>query len=264
MTDDPRKHETSATPTGTDADGPVPAPTGTGQGNVTDRPIPADDAAGGSTGRNTPDDGSVPGDVEGEPADADDDPADAGPAGSAGEQAEAAEQADEAEAEIAADGEPVEAEAEPVAEEPDWKDRYVRSVAELDNVRKRARRDAAAGEAKGVAKLAKALLPALDNLDRALAHVDQVQEQDPAHPAGDTQLVEGVRIVHREIHAALSQAGIEAYDPTGEPFDPHAHEALTQQPAPEGTPPGTILAVFQAGYRRGDDVLRAAKVVVAG
>lgn len=263
MTDDPRKHQTGATPTGKDADGPVPAPTGTGQGNVTDRPIPADDAAGGSTGRNTPADGSVPGDVEGDPVEAEDDPADGGPAGSAADQSAAADDVDEAEA-ASADEETEDAVAEPVVEEPDWRDRYVRSVAELDNVRKRARRDAAAGEARGVAKLAKALLPALDNLDRALAHVDQAQEQDPAHPAGDAQLLEGVRIVHREIHAALSQAGIEAYDPTGEPFDPHAHEALTQQPAPEGTPPGTILAVFQAGYRRGDDVLRAAKVVVAG
>ncbi|CAB4958967.1 unannotated protein [freshwater metagenome] len=140
----------------------------------------------------------------------------------------------------------------------------MRSVAELDNVRKRARRDAAAGEARGISRLAKELLPALDNLDRALAHVDSDPARTEGATSGDGQLVEGLRIVHREIHAALSQAGIEAYDPTGEQFDPHAHEALTQQPAPEGTPSGTILAVYQAGYRRGEDVLRAAKVVVAG
>lgn len=247
MSEQQRPHETSSTPTDADADGPVPAPTGTGQGTVTDRPIPAD-GAGASSGANTQADGSAPGDVDG-------DPADPGPAGSDEAQEQAAADADEAAFETAA-----EVEAEPVPEEPDWKDRYVRSVAELDNVRKRARRDAAAGEARGIAKLAKELLPALDNLDRALAHVDQ----DAGAGNGDAQLTEGVRIVHREIHAALSRAGIEAYDPTGEPFDPHAHEALTQQPAPEGTPPGTILAVFQAGYRRGDDVLRAAKVVVAG
>lgn len=267
MSDQKREHETSATSTGTDADGPVPAPTGTGQGGVADRPIPADgQAPGGSTtpggAGNTPDDGSVPGDVDLGPGPVAED---AGPAGSASQQEEAAAEGAGAEDDEDAD-EPGPA-TEPMPEEPDWKDRYVRSVAELDNVRKRARRDAAAGEARGIAKLAKELLPALDNLDRALAHVDSA----PTHPAdpdgssnGDAQLVEGLRIVHREIHAALSQAGIEAYDPTGEPFDPHAHEALTQQPAPEGTAPGTILAVFQAGYRRGDDVLRAAKVVVAG
>jgi molecular chaperone GrpE len=255
---------------GTSADGPKPAPSGTGPGGGGDRPIPADGVSGGNG--NTPDDGATPGDIDADavdggagtagpsadPRSAEDDVPDvgaAGPEGSAAPTEGAADGTDESASEAVE---------QPAPEEPDWKDRYVRSVAELDNVRKRARRDAAAGEARGIARLAKELLPALDNLDRALAHVDQAQEQDPAHPAGDTQLVEGVRIVHREIHAALSQAGIEAYDPTGEQFDPHAHEALTQQPAPEGTPSGTILAVYQAGYRRGDDVLRAAKVVVAG
>lgn len=247
MTDPQRPHETSSTPDGADADAPGPAPAGAGDGAATDRP---------AAGTTSSEEGVAAGGASAE---------DAGPAGSDEAQEEAAADADEQAAAVA-DAEAA-VEAEPVAEEPDWKDRYVRSVAELDNVRKRARRDAAAGEARGIAKLAKELLPALDNLDRALAHVDSA----PTHPAdpdgssnGDAQLVEGLRIVHREIHAALSQAGIEAYDPTGEPFDPHAHEALTQQPAPEGTAPGTILAVFQAGYRRGDDVLRAAKVVVAG
>lgn len=157
-------------------------------------------------------------------------------------------------------GEPVvdaEAEAPAVEEEPDWKDRYLRSVAELDNVRKRARRDAAAGEVRGMTRLAKELLPAVDNLDRAIQHVGEGSD-------GDAQLVEGLRIVHRELHAALSQAGIEAYDPTGEEFDPRFHEAMTTAPADEGVLPGTVTIVYQVGYRRGDDVIRAAKVVVAG
>lgn len=144
-----------------------------------------------------------------------------------------------------------------VEEEPDWKDRYLRSVAELDNVRKRARRDAAAGEVRGMTRLAKELLPAVDNLDRAIQHVGEGSD-------GDAQLVEGLRIVHRELHAALSQAGIEAYDPTGEEFDPRFHEAMTTAPADEGVLPGTVTIVYQVGYRRGDDVIRAAKVVVAG
>jgi len=145
----------------------------------------------------------------------------------------------------------------PAEEEPDWKDRYLRSVAELDNVRKRARRDAAAGEVRGMTRLAKELLPAVDNLDRAIQHVGEGTD-------GDAQLVEGLRIVHRELHAALSQAGIEAYDPTGEEFDPRFHEAMTTAPADEGVLPGTVTIVYQVGYRRGDDVIRAAKVVVAG
>lgn len=271
MSDQQRDHDQD--------DRPVPAPTGTGggggEGEDTARPIPADHQEGtqGASGGNAPDDGSSPGDVDrdsqpnrhGDAAEGvgpDGRPEGEGPASTpadvnktTGGDEDSAADADGASAAAAEAG----AETEAAEPEPDWKDRYVRSVAELDNVRRRARRDAAMGEARGIAKLAKELLPALDNLDRALAHVDA----DPAN-AGDGQLVEGLRIVHREIHAALSQAGIEAYDPTGQPFDPHAHEALTQQPAPEGTPEGTILAVYQAGYRRGDDVLRAAKVVVAG
>ncbi len=159
---------------------------------------------------------------------------------------------------VAADtGEPVDADAAPAEEEPDWKDRYLRSVAELDNVRKRARRDAAAGEVRGVTRLAKELLPAMDNLDRAIQHIDETE-------GGDPQLVEGLRIVHRELHAALAQAGIEAYDPTGQEFDPRFHEAMTTAPAAEGVLPGTVSITYQVGYRRGEDVLRAAKVVVAG
>lgn len=158
----------------------------------------------------------------------------------------------------AADEGAEDAAAAPAAEEePDWKDRYLRSVAELDNVRKRARRDAAAGEVRGMTRLAKELLPAVDNLDRAIQHVGEAGD-------GDTQLVEGLRIVHRELHAALSAAGIEAYDPTGEEFDPRFHEAMTTAPADEGVLPGTVTTVYQVGYRRGDDVIRAAKVVVAG
>jgi molecular chaperone GrpE len=168
---------------------------------------------------------------------------------------EASEDAGEADPSGDADGEAPAAEAaEP---EPDWKDRYLRSVAELDNVRKRARRDAAAGEVRGVTRLAKELLPAMDNLDRAIQHVGEATD-------GDAQLIEGLRIVHRELHAALSQAGIEAFDPTGEEFDPRFHEAMTTAPAAEGVLPGTVTTVYQSGYRRGDDVIRAAKVVVAG
>jgi molecular chaperone GrpE len=251
MSDPQRPQDTPVPPAGPDA--PVPDPSGPGaSGAAPEAPDPGASAA---TPAEAPTDGTLPVDDE----TVDGTPDEQAPVGDEAAE-EAASDADAASAAEAG----AEAQAEPVAEEPDWKDRYVRSVAELDNVRKRARRDAAAGEARGIAKLAKQLLPALDNLDRALAHVDSGPAQPAEAAAGDAQLVEGLRIVHREIHAALSQAGIEAYDPTGEPFDPHAHEALTQQPAPEGTPPGTILAVFQAGYRRGDDVLRAAKVVVAG
>jgi molecular chaperone GrpE len=171
-----------------------------------------------------------------------------------------------------ADGAAAEADAEQVAEpeaeqaaepeaqqaaEPDYKDLYLRAVAETDNMRKRARRDVAAAESRGLGRLARELLPALDNLDRALAHAE-AEEQDEEH-----HLTKGIRLVQRDLVAALARLGIEAYSPKGEQFDPHHHEAVAQQ-AVEGAEPGTIVEVYQPGYRCGGEVLRAAKVVVAG
>jgi molecular chaperone GrpE len=270
-----QKHD--HTQDGGDDQRPVPAPTGTGggggRGAETDRPIPAENRGPETSGpgnNNAPDDGSTPGDVDRESQ-----PNRSGSAaegvkpdgrpegeGAASKPADVNattkgdDEDDDEDADPATGGPSEEAPAAEPEPEPDWKDRYLRSVAELDNVRKRARRDAAMGEARGVARLAKELLPALDNLDRALAHVGEAEH--------DAQLVEGLRIVHRELHAALSSAGIEAFDPTGEQFDPRLHEALTQQPADDATTPGTIVTTYQVGYRKGEDVLRAAKVVVAG
>jgi molecular chaperone GrpE len=153
-------------------------------------------------------------------------------------------------ADAPADGEPA------VEAEPDWHDRYLRSAAELDNVRKRARRDAGVAEKRGIAKLARELLPALDNLDRAIAAAE-AEEGDTEH-----HLTKGIRLVQSELVNSLARVGIEAYRPDGELFDPHSHEAIAQQPR-EGVASGTIVEVYQQGYRLGEDVLRPAKVVVA-
>jgi molecular chaperone GrpE len=155
--------------------------------------------------------------------------------------------------------EPEEAVEAPV--EPDYKDKWLRSAAELENVRKRARRDVALAESRGVAKLAKELLPALDNLERALAAAESQPENRDHH------LTDGIRLVQSELLGALARVGIEPDSPKGEAFDPHRHEALSQLPV-EGTEPGTIVEVYSAGYRiragAGDEVLlRPAKVVVA-
>ena len=146
-------------------------------------------------------------------------------------------------------------EAAPEAEaEPDYKDQWMRAVAELDNVRKRARRDAATAEQRGIARLAREQLPALDNLDRA---IDSAREQ-----GAPAQFVDGLSLVRSELIAAFERVGIVAYSPQGEPFDPHVHEAIAQQPA-EGVASGTVIEVYQSGYRLGDEILRAAKVVVS-
>jgi molecular chaperone GrpE len=148
--------------------------------------------------------------------------------------------------------------AEPTAPpEPDYKDQWLRAVADLDNVRKRARRDVAAAQGRGAARLARELLPALDNFERALAAAEDQPENRDHH------LTQGIRLVQKELLAALTRVGIEPESPKGEQFDPHRHEAIAQHSV-EGAEPGTIIEVYQAGYRIGDDVLRPAKVVVAG
>jgi molecular chaperone GrpE len=144
-----------------------------------------------------------------------------------------------------------------VPEEPDYKDKWLRAVAELDNVRKRARRDVGAAESRGIFKLARELLPALDNFERALAAAEAQPENRDHH------LTDGIRLVQSELLGALARVGIEPDSPKGERFDPHRHEAVAQQPV-EGAAAGTIVEVYSAGYTYGEDVLRPAKVVVAG
>jgi molecular chaperone GrpE len=137
-----------------------------------------------------------------------------------------------------------------------------RTKADFENYRKRAVREAAAAQERGAVKLALALLPAVDNLERALAHVDTTADAD-AGQNGDASLVAGIKHVHSDVIAALGRAGIEPFSPEGEPFDPQYHEAVAQQPVP-GTDPGMVVEVFQRGYRMGENVVRPARVVVAG
>src|SRR4051812_35772915 len=140
--------------------------------------------------------------------------------------------------------------------EADSRDQSLRAMAELDNVRKRARRDVSQAEARGIAKLARELLPAIDNFGRALDAAESQPENRDHH------LTDGIRLVQSELLGALARVGIEPDSPKGERFDPHCHEAIAQQPV-EGAASGTIVEVYSQGYRYRDDVLRPAKVVVA-
>jgi molecular chaperone GrpE len=142
------------------------------------------------------------------------------------------------------------------ADEPDFKDLYLRAAAETDNIRKRARRDVEVASARGVARLARELLPSLDNLDRALAAAE-AEETDAEH-----HLTKGIRLVQQELLGALTRVGIEQFSPVGETFDPHQHEAVAQAPV-DGAASGTVAQVYQPGYRYKEEILRAAKVVVA-
>ncbi len=128
-----------------------------------------------------------------------------------------------------------------------------RTQADFENYRKRVARDAAAAQERGTTSLAKELLPALDNLDRAIAAAAQ-----------DDPLLEGVRLVRSELAAALARAGIESFSPQGEAFDPALHEAVATAEQPEGgAASGTVVEVYQSGYRLRDSIIRPARVVVA-
>ena len=164
----------------------------------------------------------------------------------------------EAEAVDAEEVEPLaEAEVEPPAEpgEPDDAARYLalaqRTQADFENYRKRMARESAQAVDRGVGKLARELLPALDHLDLALKAAE-----------GHEDVVKGFALVRDEIVAALSRVGIQPFAPAGEPFDPTEHEAMASRPA-EDAEPGTILEVYQQGYRINGGVLRPARVVVA-
>jgi molecular chaperone GrpE len=126
-----------------------------------------------------------------------------------------------------------------------------RAQADFDNYRKRVSKDIATAEAKGVAKLARELLPALDNLGIALRSGETGEE-----------FVKGIELVYAELTAALERLGVEAYSPEGERFDPNLHEAMAKQPV-DGAESGTVVEVYQRGYRLNGTVLRPARVVVA-
>jgi molecular chaperone GrpE len=129
-----------------------------------------------------------------------------------------------------------------------------RTQADFENYRKRMARENAAAIDRGVGKLAKELLPALDHLDHALKAAE-------AHDA-DEELVKGFALVRDEIVRALDRVGIQPFAPKGDVFDPNEHEAVAQQPS-DGAEAGTVIEVYQQGYRIHGAVLRPARVVVA-
>ena len=136
-----------------------------------------------------------------------------------------------------------------------------RTQADFDNYRKRMARENAAAIDRGVSKLAKELLPALDHLDHALKAAD-TQPTSSAGTGGHQDVIKGFALVRDEIVKALGRVGIQPFAPQGEPFDPNEHEAMASQPV-EGKESGTVVEVYQQGYRINGAVLRPARVVVA-
>jgi molecular chaperone GrpE len=129
-----------------------------------------------------------------------------------------------------------------------------RTRADFENYRKRVAKETSEALTRGKAELARELLPVIDNLERAL--------QTGAEPSSHEALTRGVELVLEELRGKLAGAGVEAFDPKGEKFDPQLHEALSTQPA-EGTESGMVLETLAKGYRLNGQVLRPARVVVS-
>jgi molecular chaperone GrpE len=159
-----------------------------------------------------------------------------------------------------------------------------RARADFENYRKRAAREAEEAERRGRASVARELLPALDNLERALkstgldlstgrwgdapeptpeAEDAEVFDVPSEEVSAQEALARGVALVYGELRAALERAGVETYDPAGEPFDPTTSEALATRPAQDGVEPGVVIETLERGYRLDGQVLRAARVVVS-
>jgi molecular chaperone GrpE len=148
-----------------------------------------------------------------------------------------------------------------------------RTRADFDNYRKRVAKEAADAVTRGRAELAREMLPVIDNLERALQAAGVVEdaagrdaEGRPDAPSEEVSaheaLARGVALVHDELRTKLERAGVEAFDPRGERFDPQLHEALSTR-SEEGADAGVIVETVEKGYRLDGQVLRPARVVVS-
>jgi molecular chaperone GrpE len=137
-------------------------------------------------------------------------------------------------------------------EKEEYLDLARRTKADFENFRKRVAADVQAAQVRGKSEVAREVIEAVDNLERALETAD----------SGDG-LATGVEMVLDGLRETLKRHGIEQVDPKGEQFDPHRHEALSTQPV-EGTESGVVVEVLQKGYVIGDHLIRPARVVVSG
>jgi len=140
------------------------------------------------------------------------------------------------------------------------KDRALRAMAEVENVRKRLERERDDARTYSVTRFARDMLTVADNLDRALSAfpADVRAKTDDAVKA----VLDGVEATGRELSAALARHGVKPIDAQGQKFDPNLHQAIAEVPTRDA-PPGTVVSVVQPGYLIGDRLLRPAMVTVA-
>jgi molecular chaperone GrpE len=140
----------------------------------------------------------------------------------------------------------------------DMKDRLLRTLAEMENLRKRTEREVADARLYGIASFARDVLTVADNMHRAMEAVPPELRADPNGKA----LIEGVELTERELLKALEKNGVRRFDPQGEKFDPNLHQAMYEVPD-ASVPAGSVVQVVQAGYMIADRVLRPAMVGVS-
>ena len=146
------------------------------------------------------------------------------------------------------------------AENADLRDKLLRTVAEMENLRKRTERDVADTRSYAIAGFARDMLSATDALSRALMVLPA-----EARDSGDAtvrSLIEGIEMTEREMQRLLAKHGVRPIEAEGQKFDPHKHQAMFEVPDPS-RPEGTVVQVVQAGFAIGDRVLRPAMVGVA-
>ncbi|MEA2930414.1 MAG: molecular chaperone GrpE [Hyphomicrobiales bacterium] len=142
----------------------------------------------------------------------------------------------------------------------DLKDRLLRTLAEMENLRRRTEREVADARTYGITAFARDILAVADNMERALKALD-AGIRDKAD-AGVKALLDGVELTERELLKAMEKHGIAKIEPEGQKFDPNLHQAMFEVPDPS-VPAGTVVRIVQPGYTIGGRVLRPALVAIA-
>jgi molecular chaperone GrpE len=146
------------------------------------------------------------------------------------------------------------------AERNELKDKLLRTLAEMENLRRRTEREVADARAYGVTSFARDMLSVVDNLGRGLQSVPV--EQRSAADGAFRSLIEGVELTERDLMKTLERHGVRLIDPKGEKFDPNRHQAMFEAPDPS-TPKGCVSTVIQTGFSIGERTLRPALVGVS-
>jgi molecular chaperone GrpE len=146
------------------------------------------------------------------------------------------------------------------AENQDMRDKLLRTIAEMENLRKRTEREIADTRSYAIAGFARDMLTATDSLSRALMVLPA--EARDSSDATTKSLIEGIEMTEREMQRLLAKHGVKPIEAEGQKFDPHKHQAMFEVPDPS-RPEGTVVQVVQAGFAIGERVLRPAMVGVA-